>query len=209
MVVCEVPSQSPRRKIWETHAMHWNARVRRSKTVMILFSWLRQICEVSSHSSLQWRHNEPNGTSNHHPHNCLHNRLFRRRSKKTSKPCVTGLCEGNSPVTGEFPAQMASNAENVSIWWRHHDEGEKYEKHSIVSKAPRCVSESNSRGEEGIKTILNPLRPHDAMRRHKSRPALAQEMACCLTEPNHYLNQCYLIIRGYCRKKIWGYQTVK
>ena len=23
--------------------------------------------------------------------------------------------------TGEFPAQMASNAENVSIWWRHHD----------------------------------------------------------------------------------------
>ena len=29
---------------------------------------------------------------------------------------------GNSPVTGEFPAQMASNAENVSIWWRHHEE---------------------------------------------------------------------------------------
>ena len=27
---------------------------------------------------------------------------------------------GNSPETGEFPAQMASNAENVSIWWRHH-----------------------------------------------------------------------------------------
>ena len=34
---------------------------------------------------------------------------------------VTGLCAGNSPVTGEFPAQMASNAENVSIWWRHHE----------------------------------------------------------------------------------------
>ena len=31
------------------------------------------------------------------------------------------LCAGNSPGTGEFPAQMASNAENVSIWWRHHD----------------------------------------------------------------------------------------
>ena len=29
-------------------------------------------------------------------------------------------CAGNSTVTGEFPAQMASNAENVSIWWRHH-----------------------------------------------------------------------------------------
>ena len=45
---------------------------------------------------------------------------FRRRSKKTSKLRFTGLCVGNSPVTGEFPAQRASNAENVSIWWRHH-----------------------------------------------------------------------------------------
>ena len=43
------------------------------------------------------------------------------RSKKTSKLCVTGLCEGNSPVTGEFLAQRASNAENVSIWWRLHE----------------------------------------------------------------------------------------
>ena len=44
----------------------------------------------------------------------------RRRSNKTSKLRVTGLCAGNSPVAGEFPAHMASNAENVSIWWRHH-----------------------------------------------------------------------------------------
>ena len=59
--------------------------------------------------SLQWLHNERDG------------RLFRRRSKKTSKLRVTGLCEGNSPVTGEFPPQRASNVENVSIWWRHHE----------------------------------------------------------------------------------------
>ena len=39
---------------------------------------------------------------------------------KTSKLRVTVLCVGNSPVTGEFPAQMASKAENISIWWRHH-----------------------------------------------------------------------------------------
>ena len=39
---------------------------------------------------------------------------------QTSKLRVTGLCAGNSPVTGEFPAQKASNAEDVSIWWRHH-----------------------------------------------------------------------------------------
>ena len=56
-------------------------------------------------STLQWRHNECDGVSNHQPRDCLLNRLFRRRSKKTSKLCVTCLCEGNSPVTGEFPAQ--------------------------------------------------------------------------------------------------------
>ena len=39
---------------------------------------------------------------------------------KASKLRVTGLCAGNSPVTGEFTAERASNAENVSIWWRHH-----------------------------------------------------------------------------------------
>ena len=71
-------------------------------------------------NSLQWPHNGRNGVSNHQPHDCLLNRLFRRRPKKTSKLCVTDLCAGNSLVTGEFPAQMASNAENVSIWWRHH-----------------------------------------------------------------------------------------
>ena len=71
-------------------------------------------------TALQWRHNEREGVSNHQPHDCLLNRLFRRRSKKTSKLRVTGLCAGNSPGTGEFPAQMASYAENVSIWWRHH-----------------------------------------------------------------------------------------
>ena len=41
--------------------------------------------------------------------------------KKKSKLRVTGLCAGNSPGTGEFPAEMASNAENVSIWWRQHE----------------------------------------------------------------------------------------
>ena len=71
--------------------------------------------------TLHWRHNGRDGVSNHQPHDCLLNRLFRHRSKKISKLRVTGLCAGNSPGTGEFPAQMASNAENVSIW-RHHEE---------------------------------------------------------------------------------------
>ena len=45
----------------------------------------------------------------------VYSTVYSGGSKKTSKLRVTGLCAGNSPVTGEFPAQMASNAENVSI----------------------------------------------------------------------------------------------
>ena len=48
------------------------------------------------HTTLQWRHNERNGVSNHQPHNCLLNRVFRRRSKKTSKPLR------HWPLWGEF-----------------------------------------------------------------------------------------------------------
>ena len=70
--------------------------------------------------TLQWRHNECDGVSNHRRPGCLPNRWFRRRSKRTSKLSVAGFCEENSPVTGEFPAQRTSNAGNVSIWRRHH-----------------------------------------------------------------------------------------
>ena len=76
---------------------------------------------LRDHTTSQWRQNGRDGVTNQLPHDCLLNRLFRYRSKKTSKLRVTGLCAGNSPVTCEFPAQMASRTENVSIWWRHHD----------------------------------------------------------------------------------------
>ena len=65
--------------------------------------------------TLQWHHNQYDGVPNHQPHGCLLNRIFRCRSKKTLKLRVTGLCEGSSPVTGGFPAQRASNAENATI----------------------------------------------------------------------------------------------
>ena len=51
-----------------------------------------------SNDPLQWRHNERDGVSNHLPNDCLLSRLFRHRSKKTSKLRTTDLCEGNSPV---------------------------------------------------------------------------------------------------------------
>ena len=68
--------------------------------------WPRLQESVSSNLHITVRHNGRDSVSNHQPHHCLLNRLFRRRSKKTSKLRVTGLCVGNSPET---------------FWWRHHD----------------------------------------------------------------------------------------
>ena len=87
--------------------------------------WYRWVL-CAANLALQWRHNGHDSVSYHQPRDFLFNHLFRRRSKKTQLR-VTGLCAGNSPGTGEFPAQMASNAENVCIWWRHHG------RHSLLS----------------------------------------------------------------------------
>ena len=64
---------------------------------------LLALCEANqrppmgSFLTLQGRHNGRYSVSNHQPHDCLLDRLFRRRSKKTSKLRVTGLFAGNSP----------------------------------------------------------------------------------------------------------------
>ena len=92
----------------------------RVKSILcLLVIWLNRSHGIDR-VPLQWHYNECDGISNHRRLKCLLKRLFRHRSKKTSKLCLTGLCEGNSPGTGEFPAQRASNAENVPIWWCHH-----------------------------------------------------------------------------------------
>ena len=83
-------------------------------------SFLSSVYNMLLWCPLQWRHNGCDGVSNHQRFDCMLNYLFRRGSKNTSKLGVIGLCEGNSPVTGELPAHRASYAENVSIWWRHH-----------------------------------------------------------------------------------------
>ena len=90
--------------------------------------WLRPCSAIDGQSlmlffckmTLRWRNNGRDSVSNHQPHDCLLNLLVRRRSTKTSKLRDTGLCAGTSMVIGEFPAQMASNAEDVSTGWRYH-----------------------------------------------------------------------------------------
>ena len=86
----------------------------------LYYLFINRILTCLIFKSLQWRHNELNGVSNHQRLHCLLNCRPRRRSKKTSKLRVIGLCTGNSLGTGEFLAQKASSAENVSIWWCHH-----------------------------------------------------------------------------------------
>ena len=76
--------------------------------------------------TLLWRHDGRGGVSNHQPHDCLLNCLFRRRSKKTSKLRVSGLCAWNRwavnslhkwPVTRKmFPFDTVIHQ---SFWKRH------------------------------------------------------------------------------------------
>ena len=92
----------------------------RSSTTKANWPCIPGLCVSRSTLALWWRHNERDSVSNYQRFDCLLNRLFRCRSKRASNLRVTGLCVGNSPGTGEFTAQRASNAKNATIWWRHH-----------------------------------------------------------------------------------------
>ena len=61
-------------------------------------------------NSLLWRHNERDGASNHQCLKCLHNRLFRLRSKKTSKRWPM-----NSPHKGPVTRKIFS-FDDVIMW---------------------------------------------------------------------------------------------
>ena len=87
---------------------------------MFMFLCRFRFLPFKMHFAWQWRHNQHDCVSNYPCLDGLLNRLLKPRSKETSKLRVTGLCEGNSPVTGEISAWSASNAENVSVCWRHH-----------------------------------------------------------------------------------------
>ena len=42
-------------------------------------------------------------------------------------------------MTGEFPAQRASNEENVSIWWRHHAHRSRAQLKKLTSNGSWCM----------------------------------------------------------------------
>ena len=112
---------------------------------------------------LQWRHNERDGASNHHPHDCLPNRLFRHRSKKTSKLRITGLWWGihrwpvNSPHKGPAKRIFIFIFDDVimmyQVWWEF--------------------------------ILLNSLWPNDTIWEHRSGTTLVRVMVYYLTKFIH------------------------
>ena len=96
-----------------------------------------QFCpNLNSGEPSRWRHNERGGISNHQPHGCLLIRLFRRRPKKTSKFCVTDLCEGNSPVTRNMFAFddviMTSNLALISRAWYYKQASQMIQQYNSI-----------------------------------------------------------------------------
>ena len=67
-----------------------------------------------------WRHNESDGVPIAGVSMVCPTICSGADESYTSKLRVTGLSEGNPSVTSGFPSQRDSNAENVSVWWRHH-----------------------------------------------------------------------------------------
>ena len=128
------------------------------------YSSLCSSLQGQQQQTLQWRHSGCNSLSNHQPHDCILNRLFRRRSKKTSKPRVTGLCAHKWPVTRKmFPFDDV-------IMASHH----------WLNETKRHQWPVDSRTNR--------------QNRQRKCSTLAHVTACFLTAPSHYQNQRWLII---------------
>ena len=135
--------------------------------VIRLFQWIlcnKQRCNPEMimlvHSvPLQCRHNEHHWFSNHRRLYCLPNHLFRRISKKTSRLRVTGLCEGNPPVTGGFWRYLKDKISNLVLL-------------TDIFKAP---------GDNALR-----LMPQDLT---GVKSTLVQVMLWCHQATSHHLNQ--------------------
>ena len=105
--------------------------------------------------------------------------VYSLRSKKTSKHRVTALCAGNSPGTGEFPAQMASNAKMFPF--------DDVIMNGVLFEPQVPISSTTFRSNYP-QTRFNSLWPSDAIWGHRTGSVNG------LTTLMHDLNQCWLII---------------
>ena len=157
-----------RRLTWNESNMSWSFI---AKTMFFLWPWWDGCL------SLHWRHNDHDGVSNHQRHDCLLSRLFRCRSKKTSKLHVTDLCVGNSPGLVNSPHKGPAGRKMFPF-----DDVIIYQ---IVNQVTYDVH---------VRFVLNSLWPNDAVWWHRFGSTWAHVMVCGLMTPSRYLNQCWLII---------------
>ena len=97
--------------------------------------------------ALQWHHKGHDSISSYQPRDCLFIRLY--RWKKT----LWGIA-----------AQMASNAENVSIWSRHHD-NTRHQSHAIVQLCQWSNYEAS--------TIIDPMVHKGLIMKRKKKHTIA------------------------------------
>ena len=162
--------------------------------------------------TLQWRHKERNGVWNHRRFHCLLNCWFRRRSKKTSKLRTTGLCEGYSPVTDEFPhkrpiARKMFPFDDVIMRyavlcvprpynWQKHWKGRSggnekiichhWSKYDLSMRQTPVDPVTIDLSLQGLFPL--PLRPSDAIWRHWYGSTLAESMVWCRQAASHCLS---------------------
>ena len=112
------PSQGP--ETWKTFPWNdvigtWNTQDRFTPCIST------DTLNMLNISTFGGRHNGRDGASNHQPRDCLLNRLSdadqRKHQSSASLAFVWGI--HRSPVNS--PHKKASNAENVSVWWRYHE----------------------------------------------------------------------------------------
>ena len=107
---------------------------------------------------------------------------------------------GESPETGGFPLQRASNAENGSVWRRHHGwtlkvPGTKNGRYyaSRCLRIQRCQDTTDEKLTTEIKYVTSHLPPCSLMLSHtisRNQPELLK----VALQPSHYLNQCWNIV---------------
>ena len=128
----------------------------------------------------------------------VHSTVYsRRRSEKTPKLRVTGLYAVNSSVTGDFRAQGACNAENVSIWWRHHDTNQIPCLHDYV-----CVSGcERATCTKVYHATLHPV--HLSSRLHRKcrqRPMLCNNLSC-----GKFFQKCHALYISHTTRSLVNY----
>ena len=108
--------------VWLFHATEIIATPATSIIHCPLFSFIKVVCS-QLFITIQWRHNERDGVSNHQPHDCLFSRLFKAQTKENIKTPRTGLLEGihrwpvNSPHKGPVTRKMFPFDDVIMIYF--------------------------------------------------------------------------------------------